>query len=533
MMWLSRSPDSTSPETGIIQMTARHRRFTASFVALLAAVALALAPAGLAQAAGPGSATVTVTEDGAPAAFVGVSIQGPDFGFALTDVSGQAVFADLALGDYSLVVPASGAYQDSATSFTLTSEEPTWVGSVEREPWATGTGSIESTILDAVTELPVAGAHVSVSRTDATGPLIDGTTDANGVFVATGLVAGEYSVGTDATPDYLGASSSVAVGDDVVTTTIHVLAADATITGRVIGPSGEGVPDLFVNAQMSGPYFGSVTGITDSDGYYVLEDAAAGTWNVGTFADSSWEAATVSVEVEAATTATAPELVLTTRFTGTISGLVATSDGIAEAQEGGFFDVCVTAVEPDGTPVPNASLVTGGDGFYDFWLAPGEYTVYFEDCDPDRSPHRYAPSYLGGATTLSEATVVTVETLVDTWLDTTTLSPALANPAPDYDPSPTAKRDLGKATKNLIEAPSSVRRGDTITVAVGTEFAGSWVSAWVYSSPLQLGGWHQVAADGTIEVTVTDSAPRGTHRLSVQDADDAVIGWTTIQIKKG
>jgi hypothetical protein len=517
----------------MIQMTSLRRRVAAVLATVVAAVALVLAPTGFAQATGPGSVSVTVTEGGAPVASLGIALQGPDSGFVPTDGSGTAAFSDLALGDYTVTAYASGAFQETSVSFTLTSEQPSWSGTLAREPWPTGTGSIQATVVDATTELPVAGAHVTVSRTDAVGPLYEGTTDANGVLTVTGLVPGTYLAGTDATPEYLGATVwGIDVADGQVSTTILVLAADATITGRVVGPDGVGVPGLFVNAQQSGPFFGWVSGFTDADGYYVLEDAAAGIWTVGTWADSNWENASIQVDVAAGTTTTAADLVLTPRFTGTISGLVATSDGIAEAQDGGFFDVRVTVLEADGTPVPGASLVTGGDGFYYFWLAPGAYTVYFEDVDADRSPHRYAPVYLGGATTLAEASTVTVETLVDSWLDTTVLSPDLGDPEPTYDATPAPKKELTKAKKGRIAAPDKAHRGDTVTVSVGTEYAGTWVSAWIYSAPQQLGGWHQVAADGTIEVQIPSTAPLGSHRLSVQNADDAVIGWTKVQIKK-
>ena len=41
-----------------------------------------------------------------------------------------------------------------------------------------------------------------------------------------------------------------------------------------------------------------------------------------------------------------------------------------------------------------------------------------------------------------------------------------------------------------------------------------------------------MAADGTVEVTLPVAAPLDRHRLSVQDADDHVIGWTWITVKK-
>ena len=164
------------------------------------------------------------------------------------------------------------------------------------------------------------------------------------------------------------------------------------------------------------------------------------------------------------------------------------------------------------------------------FLGP-DYTVFFEDCDPDREPHRYQSAYLGGSATLAGALIVTVETAGNTWADRTYLEPETSSPAPDHDATAVKKRDLKPADENLIEAPDTARRGETVEVLVGTEYAGQWVSAWLYPRPTQLGDWHQVSANGTIEIVVPSHHPIGVRDLVVQDADDEVMGWTELRVQ--
>lgn len=513
-------------------MTAFTARARTLALVLVAALAFTFAPAAAAHASGPGSATFTITLGGEPLGSTQVIISGPDFQTGSSDESGQVSFTDLAIGDYTLYIGTTVAHQGATVPFSLTDEAPQWQQEIVLVPWPTGDGSISGTVVGLASESPVAGAWVQVNRADAPGPFAEVTTDSAGQFEVTDLVNGLYNVGVVYAPGYFSTWTQVEItSGEAEHVVLAVLEADSTITGRVVDSTGVGVAGLWVSATLLNSSAGTAA-TTDADGYYTLTGAGRGTWELSIAADSQWERAVITVEVAAASTVTAPDLVLVPRFTGTLSGLVASSDGIPESQQGGFFDVRATVLEADGTPVPGASFLTGGDNFYYFWLAPGDYTVYFEDVDTDRAPHRYSPVYLGGATTLSEATIVTVETGADTWLDTTVLSPDLGNPEPTYDATPAPKKQLTKAKKNLIDVDERVVRGKSVTVSVGTQYAGTWVSAWIYPSKLQLGEWHQVAADGTIEVPIPAKAPLGTHKLSVQNADDTVIGWTKVKIKK-
>ena len=55
---------------------------------------------------------------------------------------------------------------------------------------------------------------------------------------------------------------------------------------------------------------------------------------------------------------------------------------------------------------------------------------------------------------------------------------------------------------------------------------------WLYSKPQNIsGGWVQVPGDGVVKLTLPKDAGNGQHKLSVQNASNGVIGWTTLKVK--
>ncbi|QIM17058.1 hypothetical protein G7067_12625 [Leucobacter insecticola] len=76
-------------------------------------------------------------------------------------------------------------------------------------------------------------------------------------------------------------------------------------------------------------------------------------------------------------------------------------------------------------------------------------------------------------------------------------------------------------------------QGQVVSVQLGkgNERAGEWIAAWMFSEPKLLGNdWVQVAADGSIAVTIPADLPVGAHRLAVFDAAGQVIGWEQLQV---
>lgn len=71
--------------------------------------------------------------------------------------------------------------------------------------------------------------------------------------------------------------------------------------------------------------------------------------------------------------------------------------------------------------------------------------------------------------------------------------------------------------------------GQLVTVQVGQERAGRWVSAWLHSDPAWL-GWALVGESGAIQVRLPASATLGGHRIVVKDRDGGLIGWDALAV---
>jgi 5'-nucleotidase len=104
--------------------------------------------------------------------------------------------------------------------------------------------------------------------------------------------------------------------------------------------------------------------------------------------------------------------------------------------------------------------------------------------------------------------------------------------APGVEPSAASDDALTHDNEGGISIQDKVYHPkDTVVITMDKTLAGTWVSVWLHSTPLNLGGgWLQVADDGTVRVTLPADVPLGAHRLAVQDADGGVIGWTGITI---
>jgi 5'-nucleotidase len=110
-----------------------------------------------------------------------------------------------------------------------------------------------------------------------------------------------------------------------------------------------------------------------------------------------------------------------------------------------------------------------------------------------------------------------------------------AAPGPEGEPagSPVAAGagSLTAALRGLISVDdTSLVPGQDVTVDVGSDRAGTYVAAFLYSTPVALGGWTLVDADGLVEVEIPSNAPAGSHRIAIQDAAGAVIGWTSVTV---
>jgi hypothetical protein len=106
---------------------------------------------------------------------------------------------------------------------------------------------------------------------------------------------------------------------------------------------------------------------------------------------------------------------------------------------------------------------------------------------------------------------------------------------PDEPGATPSEESLTPETRGgvAVEGSTSLTAGTQTRVYVGAEYAGEWVSVWLFSTPTRIGGWHQVDDAGYVTVTVPDGMAAGAHRLVVLDAYGAVIGWQDVGISPG
>ena len=105
---------------------------------------------------------------------------------------------------------------------------------------------------------------------------------------------------------------------------------------------------------------------------------------------------------------------------------------------------------------------------------------------------------------------------------------------PTDAPTAANAKALTKELRDTIGTDENAyRAGDTVTVNVGAEHAGEYVSVWVYSKkPVNLGGWLLVDVEGNVSTILTADVKHGKHRISAQDVTGAVIGWTGMKVDK-
>jgi hypothetical protein len=123
-------------------------------------------------------------------------------------------------------------------------------------------------------------------------------------------------------------------------------------------------------------------------------------------------------------------------------------------------------------------------------------------------------------------------TPVDPTDPTTPVDPTVPAPGNPGATSPVAEAAFTEAARGSVSAPASAVAGSTITVSVGTQFAGDTVNVWLHSAPVLL-ATRTVAADGTVRVVIPANTPAGVHRIAVLAADGTLLGWDTITITAG
>jgi hypothetical protein len=219
-----------------------------------------------------------------------IQISGPSNQTTTTNSSGFYKFTVLPVGSYNVTASQSG-YLNGTASGVLVADGSTTVQDFALTPL----GTLQGTVTDAVTHLPINGATIQISGPGSRAT----TTNSSGFYNFTALPAGSYNV-TASPHDYLnGAASGVLVVDAATTVQDFALIQLVTLQGTVT----DAVTHLPINGatiQISSP--GSRVTTTNSSGFYNFIALPAGSYNVTASRSGYLNGTPSGVVVDAATT---------------------------------------------------------------------------------------------------------------------------------------------------------------------------------------------------------------------------------------
>lgn len=375
--------------------------------AAAAVLALTMAPAGAAAAApadlpvaGTVSGTVTDSVTGLGIAGVNVTLQNGPFSSVgtSTDLDGNYGFTDVAFGNYQVVFFVSAGYtpQFATVFLEVSALSPDADADMAFTPFASGTSAIVGVVTDSQSGLPI-DAWLSLSGVDVA---YSGNAAAwGGSYGFTGLAAGTYSYSVSAN-GYVGQFGQVTISEATETTlNLSLIPRNASITGRVTDPDGNGIPGLWVNAFA--PEIGGGGGETDADGYYTIAELGPGEYQVSLGGSPTpWVAQEVSVTA-VANEAVVKDIVMVARTSSQIFGAV------FDQNHYGIKGICIDLLDAATGAVVD-SVESWVDAVFGWGeVADGTYTLHLEDCALDR-PRIYGSIYLGGGTSLGDAETFTI-----------------------------------------------------------------------------------------------------------------------------
>ncbi len=209
---------------------------------------------------------------------------------------------------------------------------------------------------------PVVGAQVRVEEAEGPRRAFDGTTDAEGVALFSGVSAGPVAV--RARKDLVaGRASALGAGEGFRVDAVVVLAQTAEVTGVVRQPSdGTGLAgvNVLVDAGSSRGILGAAT--TDAEGRFLVEGLPGGDGTVYRIrAEDPRTLRGGSSPVFVLSAGEVKELDVTLRAIGSVTGVLRTFDG-TRTLAGAEVDVSSHA--EDGHDSPALRVSTGEDGRY-------------------------------------------------------------------------------------------------------------------------------------------------------------------------
>lgn len=160
-------------------------------------------------------------------------------------------------------------------------------------------------------------------------------------------------------------------------------------------------------------------------------------------------------------------------------------------------------------------------------LAPGDYLLRFVD----------GFTFSDGFSTSSRLyETVDLEVIVPLTGSLTNQNVTMSVEAPDANRATAFVIDANTDLEDGIGVDSSLTIASTVEIQLPVEMAGEWVLPVANSTAVVLreagadnDGWVQVRADGTVAVQLPESLA-GSHKIGVKDADDQLVGWSSVSI---
>ncbi len=344
-----------------------------------------------------------------------------------TDSSGYYSLAGLSAGEYSLSVDASqGQYLPFTQDNVVISETVLDVTlDISLMPRPTGNASVSGVVLDADTGLPLSGTSVYVWSESGVSKYTN--VEGDGSFTLGGLPGGETYHFSAFMPGYGDFRQSITIAvDEAAVLNVTMVLANSAISGTIVDRrNGNPIAGLLVTLTLPNNSFQFGT-YTDETGNFSFADLVPGTYTVSFGGESyptyengvrtTWKEKSKTVTVVANQTVSI-NLRAIVRPTGNILGYVMGS---------GFSlqNICTTVFKAGTSTVIARGEPSGEGGTFKITnLKPGNYTLRFHDCDPDRSP-RFAKEWWMDSKRRTAA-VITIVAGQDVNVDRVDMAPKL------------------------------------------------------------------------------------------------------------
>ena len=483
---------------------------------------------------------------GAPLAGVTVTVGGSVTLFKRTTTGSDGTFEIDALAtdvDY-LMFETDGYVAPQLSPFPV-NNDVTALGTIEAAPMtATVSGRVVDGEGNGVADMPVElnpapgqiGIGSSYSETDSDGYY---STDHVG---RPSLAAGSYIISTGLHGTMFAAQQVPVTVVDDETTTVNITLVPrqgGLIVGNVVDSNGAPISGICVFALDPTTRQPGAVSITDQSGDWAFPDITVGSYIFrmrscessvdygASYLGGTTPADATVVDVHAGDDLAIGETVLLPG--ATISGHVDLQTPTGHASVPSDRSVIVQVWQWSGNSWvifdADTADVQATNGDYTIaGLPAGDYKVEFYD--QITGNRAYATQYWSQSDTAGSATIDGASAItLATGGTRSGIDAHLSTVRPADVPDAVATDALASGDQKTLTASDTVTPGQHLTLSLGAEHAGEWVSVWGHSTPTLLADWVEVSADGTVQVTVPTTFPTGAHRLVAQTADGTVIGW--------